>query len=283
MERQKMEYDQSQTSLKDFPTSYQEWELAGGREGTGKTYAEYLSTESSNPTLDAIRMLTLSNMQSQYAPANGQLYYKATGKVATDLAASTVQKITILRTFSDSAKNLIPRIMSLLEDPDVDVSKAMGWFKQWGYQGFGKYLSGTALSNEKERSLMDLMTTLNNEYLYARSGAQINESEQARLSKTMPQTGLTSSENMNRLNNFAGTIDAILNENLKINGLGIWGEGTGATGAKNSNQEIMEDIEYLMSEQTGSSYSGIVNIVDKLFPLYPEYSRQEIMDMVNSY
>lgn len=43
------------TSLKDLPTSRQEWELAGGQSGTGKTYADFLKEKNGNtfkPTAD---------------------------------------------------------------------------------------------------------------------------------------------------------------------------------------------------------------------------------------
>jgi hypothetical protein len=39
---------EKQSSGLSGPSSYQEWALAGGKEGTGKTYAQYLSGESTN-------------------------------------------------------------------------------------------------------------------------------------------------------------------------------------------------------------------------------------------
>jgi hypothetical protein len=37
--------DKLKEKITEKPTSYQEWELAGGQEGTGKTYAEFLTKE----------------------------------------------------------------------------------------------------------------------------------------------------------------------------------------------------------------------------------------------
>lgn len=233
-ERERLEKGETGT-----PTSFKEFELSQ----QDPEFKKFLEERKGNDMLDMIRTLTLKQMESEYRPSQGQLYYKNTGKVATDLPATFVERVNVLKYFSDQANSLVPRIEYILSQPDVDISALTGALKQFGYQGWGKYLGLSATATDNEKSLFDLMSQLNNEYLYARSGAQINEKESARLGKTMPQAGLTNEENKNRLNNFATTVSDIIKGRLDSYGVGFYGENN----SSNTGEDFEEDWKLYQS------------------------------------
>lgn len=211
-----------------------------------------------DPTLEAIRLLTLQGLTEKYQPSQGQLYYKNSGKVASDLPATFTDKLLTMKNFADASKGIIPSLQFLLTQPDVDVDKFSGALKEFGYQGFGRYLGMAGNLTENEKSLFDYMTQLSNEYLYARSGAQINETEQKRLAKVMPQAGLSNADNMRRLSNFGATVDSMIKSRLDIYGVDFYGNTNTPT---NLSDDTLDE-EY-------NSVFGNSSAVNKYYSNYP--------------
>ncbi|HUW23900.1 MAG TPA: hypothetical protein VMW39_07705, partial [bacterium] len=55
----------------DYPTSYEEWSLAGGKAGTGKTYAKWLETKEGAPSEAEQLKEAKAGMKTQLMAARG--------------------------------------------------------------------------------------------------------------------------------------------------------------------------------------------------------------------
>jgi hypothetical protein len=217
LERQKMEQGNTQ------PTSYREWELAGKEQGTGLDYGDWLKEQKSNPVLDALRTLTYNQTLSEQTPSPGQLVSSATGLPPTKIDATTLQKVSGLISFVkenvDSPDGIISQIKGFLSDPDVDIEGKKIQFD--AYNKLGGYLGqyGTFGLNDKEIQLAELIKLAGTEYIYTRSGAQVNESEFKRLKANIPEFGFSKEVNNIRVNNFINTLNSMVKSRLEISGL----------------------------------------------------------------
>ena len=179
--------------------------------------------------------LTLLKYQAQTAVAPGQIVHKITGQ-PLDLPANVSQKLSGLKSYIDSEGTAAyQRILELLKDPEVNTEGAIKKAQEYAYRKAGGILGKSGLT-EKEAELSDLMAIMANEYLYTRSGAQINEKEQKRLKDVQAIFGYSNSDNIRRATEFMGVLQNIINENLSIYGATFAGEQTGApTGETNVN------------------------------------------------
>jgi len=255
---------EQQNKVSSAPSSYQEWSLAGGLEGTGLTYADFLKGGKTKTSIDNadfelsnsvgpggfIDINDYKRIRNQYSQAGftsadfdkqyanqylspsdrsrfnisgggatpGQIIDQQTGKPA-DVPSNISQKVATLNSFISNQARSINRIKELLNDKDVNMRGLTNYLQGLAY---GKPILGTLSGlNEKEKELANLIKIVGNDYLYARSGAQINESEYNRLKNTLPEFGYSKSDNITKLNNWENQLKNIINDTLSIYGAKI--------------------------------------------------------------
>ena len=269
------------------PTSFQEWELAGGEEETGMSYGTWVQQNSTNPILDSLRLLQYQTQQAQTTPVPGQLVYKSNPNIAANnLPAVFTTKINVLKFIKDESEGIIPSMMILLKDPEVDVSGIFGAIKEFGYQNWGRFIPGlNRVATDKEKELMNYMTMLSNEYVYAKSGAQINEQELARLKKSMPDVGLTAEDNIRRLSDFTNVVNSIINSSLDSYGV-MFAPSTPTPTYTSGFQApddmglLEDDITYYMEKPEYQRQWGREQMIKDLGVHYSGLTENEISDIV---
>jgi hypothetical protein len=139
-----------------------------------------------------------------------------------DLPATITRRVSGFSAFVSDSGSLLARINELLNDPNVNTGGAQKKAQEVAYRRGGGLLGAAGLS-EEEQELSNLMAMLSNEYLYARSGAQINEQEQKRLAATQPQFGYSNSINKRKAKDFIATVKNMIQSDLDVYGATIAG------------------------------------------------------------
>lgn len=218
------------------PMSYKEWQYAGGQQGTGKSYAEWLRQGG-----------------DEILAAPGQIVNKVTGEPMT-LPATTMKRISGFNTFVSEGDSMLARINELLSDPEVNTGGIEKKAQELAYRRGGGLLGAGGL-NEKEQELSNLMSMLNNEYLYSRSGAQINEEEQKRLKDAQPEWGYDNTINKQKAKDFIGVVKNMMQSDLDVYGATIAGaqQTEIPTGGMSEDEEYQE---YLLQDTIKNILSG---------------------------
>lgn len=219
----------------DMPTSVEEYLYSQ----KNPDFAAFLNQQkSSSPVLEALRLINLQNAQAAWEASPGQIVDAATNK-PKDLPATIKQKLIGLNSYINGGDvadlpAVLPRIKALLKDPMVNIgtfekkaaaeliTKGGGWTSILGSpEDLGL--------NSKEMELLNLMNEFNSDYIYTRSGAQINENEITRLKSFQPDFGFDRKTNTQRIDDFVGVVKSIVDATLRAEGAKFYGGDTPTT------------------------------------------------------